>query len=46
MSNDTNTQYLEHKYEEGLDMGMSEQEATQYAHEQLEENQYYPQEGE
>ena len=36
MSNDTNTQYLEHKYEEGLDMGMSEQEAEQY----------YPQEGE
>jgi len=45
MSNDSNTQYLEHKYEEGLDMGMSEQEATQYALDQLQENQCYPQEG-
>tara|TARA_X000001388_G_C2215637_1_gene117094 strand:+ start:352 stop:492 length:141 start_codon:yes stop_codon:yes gene_type:complete len=44
MSNEINDQYLEHKYEEGLDMGMSEQEAEEYALQQLEDNQYYPQE--
>ena len=36
MSNEINDQYLEHKYEEGLDMGMSEEEAANYARECLE----------
>ena len=33
MSNEINDQYLEHKYEEGLAMGMSEEEAANYARE-------------
>ena len=37
MSNEINDQYLEHKYEEGLDMGMSEEEAANYARECLEQ---------
>tara|TARA_R110000751_G_scaffold29074_1_gene75236 strand:+ start:3018 stop:3170 length:153 start_codon:yes stop_codon:yes gene_type:complete len=43
MSNEINTQYLEHKYEEGLDLGMSEQEAEKYALECLAQN-HNPQE--
>ena len=38
MSNEINDQYLEHKYEEGLDMGMSEEEAANYARECLEQD--------
>jgi hypothetical protein len=33
-----NDQYLEYKYEEGLDMGMSEEEAANYARECLEQD--------
>jgi hypothetical protein len=38
MSNEINDQYLEYKYEEGLDMGMSEEEAANYARECLEQD--------
>ena len=38
MSKEINDQYLEHKYEEGLDMGMSEEEAANYARECLEQD--------
>jgi len=38
MSNHTNEIFLEQKYEEGLDMGMSEDEAKNYAYLCLEQS--------
>tara|TARA_R100001440_G_scaffold73104_1_gene97379 strand:- start:2039 stop:2188 length:150 start_codon:yes stop_codon:yes gene_type:complete len=38
MSCEINDEYLEYKYEEGLDMGMSEEEAAKYARECLEQD--------
>lgn len=37
MSNFVNENFLESKYEEGLEMGMTEQEAATYAYKCLEE---------
>jgi|TARA_B100000900_G_scaffold315012_1_gene273861 pyrroline-5-carboxylate reductase len=35
MSNTNNTAFLEHYYEEGLAMGMTEEEAEEYAYEKF-----------
>tara|TARA_B100001778_G_C18324592_1_gene510229 strand:- start:69 stop:200 length:132 start_codon:yes stop_codon:yes gene_type:complete len=37
MSNIHNEQFLETKYEEGLEMGLSEKDAEEYAHKCLED---------
>jgi len=37
MSNHVNEQYLEDKYEEGLELGMTEEEAEAYAYRCLEQ---------
>ena len=35
MSNNANTVFLENKYEQGLDEGMSEEQASAWAHQEL-----------